>query len=136
MAFVITLELALNLDVEWFFSDSQLVIGLIVGTSERKDESTSLYFLEVHDLQRWFKSCEIFKIARAQNNKVDALSCLVIIGLDGFDKAQYKSETRRYRRWLEAIIDKPFTGLHKITIYKKILQLQRVLCFGHQVTAW
>ncbi|XP_022871305.1 uncharacterized protein LOC111390490 [Olea europaea var. sylvestris] len=46
----------------------------------------SLYCLKVHDLQRQFISCEILKVARAENAKADALSRLVFMGVDGLDR--------------------------------------------------
>ncbi|XP_022855981.1 uncharacterized protein LOC111377155 [Olea europaea var. sylvestris] len=87
-AIVIAVELAKNLECEHLkvFSDSQLVVGQIEGSFERKDEKTNLYCLKVHDLQRQFISCEILKVARAEDAKVDALSRLVFIGMDGLDR--------------------------------------------------
>ncbi|XP_022856042.1 uncharacterized protein K02A2.6-like [Olea europaea var. sylvestris] len=46
----------------------------------------SLYCLKVHDLQRQFVSCEILKVARADNVKADASSRLVFMGMDGLDR--------------------------------------------------
>ncbi|XP_022893838.1 uncharacterized protein LOC111408295 [Olea europaea var. sylvestris] len=82
------MELAINLKLEniKIYSDSQLVVGQIEGTFNKKDEKMSLYCLKVHDLQRKFKSCEIVKITRAENCKVDALSRLVFMGIDGLDR--------------------------------------------------
>ncbi|XP_022851304.1 uncharacterized protein LOC111373062 [Olea europaea var. sylvestris] len=87
-AVVIALELARNLELEHIrvFSDSQLVVGQIEGSFERKDEKMSSYCLKVHDLQRQFTSCEILKIARADNSKADALSRLVFMRIDGLDR--------------------------------------------------
>ncbi|CAI9762638.1 unnamed protein product [Fraxinus pennsylvanica] len=67
-------------------SDSQLVVGQIEGTFERKDEDLSLYCLRVHGLQRRFKSCDIVKISRNENYKVDALTRLAFMGTHGLDK--------------------------------------------------
>ncbi|XP_022851528.1 uncharacterized protein LOC111373252 [Olea europaea var. sylvestris] len=87
-AVVITLKLARNLELEHIrvFSDSQLVVGQIEGSFEGKDEKISSYCLKVHDLQRQFTSCEILKIARADNSKADALSRLVFMRIDGLDR--------------------------------------------------
>ncbi|XP_022888952.1 uncharacterized protein LOC111404368 [Olea europaea var. sylvestris] len=87
-AVVIALELAKNLECEHvkIFSDSQLVVEQIEGSFERKEEKMSLYCLKVHDLQRQFVRCEILKVARAENAKADALSRLVFMGVDGFDR--------------------------------------------------
>ncbi|XP_022859011.1 uncharacterized protein LOC111379805 [Olea europaea var. sylvestris] len=87
-AVIIAMELAINLELEniKIYSDSQLVVGQIKGTFDRKDEKMSLYCLKVHDLQRRFKSCEIMKITRAENCKADALSRLLFMGLDGLDR--------------------------------------------------
>ncbi|XP_022897821.1 uncharacterized protein LOC111411533 [Olea europaea var. sylvestris] len=87
-AVIIALELARNLELEHIkiFSDSQLVVGQIEDTFERKEEKMSLYCLKVHDLQRQFKSCEIIKIPRADNGKADALSRLVFMGIDGLER--------------------------------------------------
>ncbi|XP_022880890.1 uncharacterized protein LOC111398188 [Olea europaea var. sylvestris] len=85
---VIALELALSLELEFVkvFSDSQLVVGQIEGSFERKDEKMSLYYMKVQDLQRKFKSCEIAKIARKDNEKADALSRLVFMGIESLDR--------------------------------------------------
>ncbi|XP_022874148.1 uncharacterized protein LOC111392969 [Olea europaea var. sylvestris] len=87
-AIVIALELALCLELEFvkIFSDSQLVVGQIEGSFERKEEKMSLYCMKVQDLQRKFKSCEITKIARKDNGKADALSRLVFMGVDDLDR--------------------------------------------------
>ncbi|XP_022895281.1 uncharacterized protein LOC111409466 [Olea europaea var. sylvestris] len=87
-AVVIALELALSLELEFMevFSDSQLVVGYIEGSFERKDEKMSLYCMKVQDLQRKFKSCEIAKVARKDNGKADALSRLVFMGVDSLDR--------------------------------------------------
>ncbi|XP_022850056.1 uncharacterized protein LOC111372112 [Olea europaea var. sylvestris] len=87
-AVVIALELAKNLECKRIkvFSDSQLVVRQIVWSFERKDEKMSLYCLKVHDLQRQFVSCEILKVARAENAKADALSRLVFMGVDELNK--------------------------------------------------
>ncbi|XP_022863641.1 uncharacterized protein LOC111383733, partial [Olea europaea var. sylvestris] len=87
-AIVIALELALCLELEFVkvFSDSQLVVGQIEGSFERKEEKMSLYCMKVQDLQRKFKSCEITKIARKDNGKADALSRLMFMGVDGLDR--------------------------------------------------
>lgn len=87
-AIIIVQELAINLELEHIkiYSDSQLVVWQIEGTFERKDEKMSLYCLRVHDLQRKFRSCEITKISRARNTKVDALSRLIFMGIDGLDR--------------------------------------------------
>ncbi|XP_022877090.1 uncharacterized protein LOC111395342 [Olea europaea var. sylvestris] len=88
---VIALELALSLELEFVkvFSDSQLVVGQIEGSFKRKDKKMSLYCMKVQDLQRKFKSCEIAKIARKDNGKVDALSRLVFMGVDSLDRTVY-----------------------------------------------
>ncbi|XP_022869246.1 uncharacterized protein LOC111388701 [Olea europaea var. sylvestris] len=78
--------IALELEHIKIFSDSQLVVGQIEGTFERKEEKMSLYCLKVHDLQRQFKSCEIINISRADNGKADALSRLVFMGIDGLER--------------------------------------------------
>ncbi|XP_022842043.1 uncharacterized protein LOC111365738 [Olea europaea var. sylvestris] len=87
-AIIIAMELAINLEIEniKIYSDSQLVVGQIKGTFNRKDEKMSLYYLKVHDLQRKFKSCGIVKITRAENCKADALSRLVFMGIDDLDR--------------------------------------------------
>ncbi|XP_022858502.1 uncharacterized protein LOC111379372 [Olea europaea var. sylvestris] len=87
-AVVIALELDLSLELEFVkvFSDSQLVVGQIEGSFERKDEKMSLYCMKVRDLQRKFKSCEIAKVARKDNGKADALSRLVFMGIDCLDR--------------------------------------------------
>ncbi|XP_022843129.1 uncharacterized protein LOC111366648 [Olea europaea var. sylvestris] len=87
-AVIIAVELAINLELEniKIYSDSQLVVGQIEGTFNRKDEKMSLYCLKVYDLLRKFKSCEIVKISRAENCKADALSKLVFMGIDGLDR--------------------------------------------------
>ncbi|XP_022865086.1 uncharacterized protein LOC111384970, partial [Olea europaea var. sylvestris] len=87
-AVIIALELAFSLELEFvkIFSDSQLVVGQIEGSFERKDEKMSLYCMNVQDLQRKFKSCEITKIARKDNEKADALSRLVFMGIDNLDR--------------------------------------------------
>ncbi|XP_022849900.1 uncharacterized protein LOC111371991 [Olea europaea var. sylvestris] len=87
-AVVIALELARSLELEHIrvFSDSQLVVGQIEGSFERKAEKMSLYCLKVHDLQRQFTSCEILKIARADNSKADTLSRLIFMRIDGLDR--------------------------------------------------
>ncbi|XP_022891750.1 uncharacterized protein LOC111406590 [Olea europaea var. sylvestris] len=87
-AVVIALELARNLELENIrvFSDSRLVVGQIEGSFERKDEQMSLHCLKVHDLQRQFTSCEILKIARADNSKADALSRFVFTRIDGLNR--------------------------------------------------
>ncbi|XP_022880395.1 uncharacterized protein LOC111397623 [Olea europaea var. sylvestris] len=53
-AIFIASEFAKNLELEHVktFSDSQLVVGQIEGSFERKDEKMNLYCLKVHDLQR------------------------------------------------------------------------------------
>ncbi|XP_022845323.1 uncharacterized protein LOC111368325 [Olea europaea var. sylvestris] len=86
-AVIIAMELAINLELEniKIYSDSQLVVGQIEGTFDRKDEKMSLYCLKVHDLQRKFKSCGIVKITPAENCKVDALSRLMFMGIDGLN---------------------------------------------------
>jgi ribonuclease HI len=87
-AVVLALELACNLDIQHIkvFSDSQLVVGQIEGTFEKREEKMSLYCLKVHDLRRRFKDCEIIKIARTDNTKADALSRLMFMGIDGLDR--------------------------------------------------
>ncbi|XP_022883401.1 uncharacterized protein LOC111400207 [Olea europaea var. sylvestris] len=87
-AVIIAMELAINLELEniKIYSDSELVVGQIEGTFDRKDEKMSLYCLKVHDLQRKFKGCEIVKITWAENCKADALSRLVFMGIDGLDR--------------------------------------------------
>ncbi|XP_022889183.1 uncharacterized protein LOC111404631 [Olea europaea var. sylvestris] len=87
-AVIIAMELAINLELETIkiYSDSQLMVEQIEGTFDRKDEKMRLYCLKVHDLQRKFKSCEIVKISRAENCRVDALSRLVFMGIDGLDR--------------------------------------------------
>ncbi|XP_022854622.1 uncharacterized protein LOC111375929 [Olea europaea var. sylvestris] len=87
-AVIIAMELAINLKLEniKIYSDSQLVVGQIEGTFDRKDEPMSLYCSKVHNLQRKFKSCEIVKITRAENCKANALSRLVFMGIDGLDE--------------------------------------------------
>ncbi|XP_022851490.1 uncharacterized protein LOC111373216 [Olea europaea var. sylvestris] len=87
-AVIIAMELPINLELEniKIYSDSQLAVGQIEGTFDRKDEKMSLYCLKVHDLQRKFKGCEIVKITRAENCEADALSRLVFMGIDGLDR--------------------------------------------------
>ncbi|XP_022889265.1 uncharacterized protein LOC111404731 [Olea europaea var. sylvestris] len=87
-AVIIAIELSINLKLESIkiFSDSKLVVGQIDGTFEKKDEKMSLYCLKVFDFRWKLKSCEILKMARADKCKVDALSRLVFIGVDGLDK--------------------------------------------------
>ncbi|XP_022891604.1 uncharacterized protein LOC111406402 [Olea europaea var. sylvestris] len=87
-AVIIAMELAINLELEniKIYSDSQLVVGQIEETFDRKDEKMSLYCLKVHDLQRKFKSYEIVKITRSENCKVDAFSRLVFMGIYGLNR--------------------------------------------------
>ncbi|GAV85817.1 RVT_3 domain-containing protein [Cephalotus follicularis] len=59
-------------------SDSQLVVGLVSGEYEAREESMAKYLAHVQSLKSAFQVFRVLKVPRAENAKVDQLSKLAI----------------------------------------------------------
>lgn len=60
-------------------SDSQLIVGQVMGEFEAKDGKMTAYLMAVRDLQRGFSSFKKTKVPRKDNERADALARLASV---------------------------------------------------------
>ncbi|GAV80973.1 RVT_3 domain-containing protein [Cephalotus follicularis] len=61
-------------------SDSQLVVGLVSGEYEAREDTMAKYFAHVHSLKSAFQVFRVLKFSRAENARADRLSKLATAG--------------------------------------------------------
>ncbi|GAV83667.1 RVT_3 domain-containing protein, partial [Cephalotus follicularis] len=77
-ALIVGLTFAKHLEVQKLeaSSDYQLVVGIVSGEYEAREDTMTMYLVLVQNLKSAFQVCQIVKVPRAENARVDLLSKL------------------------------------------------------------